>query len=173
MSGISWKEQDVLLTKLRPFERNPRKISRAAYKRLKDAIGRAGYHQWQHEPCWYAVRCKGKGHWSGDRKQTTIWNIANRNQDTETVHGTQKPVECMKRPIENNSAPGDKVYEPFSGSGTTLIACELTARQCFAMELDPLYVDMAVRRWQQFTGANAVRQRDHVTFEEAAAARAA
>ena len=59
-------------------------------------LGRGHYH-WQHEPAWYAVRDKGMGHWSGDRKQTTLWQIASRAQDTETVHGTQKPVECMRR----------------------------------------------------------------------------
>jgi len=68
-------------------------------------LSRGDYH-WQHEPCWYAVRAKGKGHWAGDRKQTTLWQIANRDQDADTVHGTQKPVECMRRPILNNSIPG-------------------------------------------------------------------
>jgi len=88
-------------------------------------LSRGDYH-WQHEPCWYAVRAKGKGHWAGDRKQTTLWQIANRNQDADTVHGTQKPVECMRWPILNNSSPGQAVYEPFMGSGTTLIAAETT-----------------------------------------------
>ncbi|GGJ44608.1 DNA-methyltransferase [Neoroseomonas lacus] len=86
-------------------------------------LGRGHYH-WQHEPAWYALR--GQGHWSGDRKQTTLWQIAGRSEDAETVHGTQKPVECMRRPIENNSSPGQAVYEPFSGSGTSLIAAEMT-----------------------------------------------
>jgi DNA modification methylase len=116
-------------------------------------MGRGHYH-WQHEPCWYAVR--GTGHWSGDRKQTTLWQIASRGQDAETTHGTQKPVECMKRPIENNSSPGQAVYEPFSGSGTTLIAAELTGRICHAVELSPAYVDVAVLRWQAFTGEEPV-----------------
>ena len=80
-------------------------------------LSRGDYH-WQHEPCWYAVREKGKGHWNGDRKQTTLWQIPSRDQDAATVHGTQKPVECMRRPMLNNSAPGQPVYEPFSGSGT-------------------------------------------------------
>ena len=102
-------------------------------------IGRGDYH-WQHEPCWYAVR--NKGHWTGDRKQTTLWTIASGGQDTETAHGTQKPVECMRRPMLNNSTAGDAVYEPFLGSGTTLIAAESTGRVCFAMELDPAYVDV-------------------------------
>ena len=115
-------------------------------------MGRGHYH-WQHEPCWYAVR--GTGHWSGDRKQATLWRIANRDQDAETTHGTQKPVECMKRPIENNSSPGQAVYEPFCGSGTTLIAAEMTGRACHAIELSPAYVDVAVLRWQAFTGEDA------------------
>ncbi|MEE3101320.1 MAG: site-specific DNA-methyltransferase, partial [Pseudomonadota bacterium] len=112
-----------------------------------------GHYHWQHEPCWYAVR--GKGHWSGDRKQTTLWRIPNRDQDAETIHGTQKPVECMRRPLLNNSSWGQAVYEPFSGSGTTLIAAETTGRACLAMELDPAYVDVAVRRWEAFTGKAA------------------
>ena len=94
-------------------------------------LGRGHYH-WQHEPCWYAVRDQATGHWVGDRKQTTLWQIASRAQDTETVHGTQKPVECMRRPMENNSSPGQAVYEPFSGSGTTLIAAETSGRVCHA-----------------------------------------
>ncbi len=115
-------------------------------------IGRGDYH-WQHEPAWYAVR-KGKtGHWAGDRKQTTIWEIPHTKSDTG--HGTQKPVECMKRPIENNSSAGQAVYEPFSGSGTTIIAAEMTGRACHAIELNPAYVDVAVQRWQSFTGAEA------------------
>jgi DNA modification methylase len=115
-------------------------------------IGRGDYH-WQHEPAWYAVR-KGKtGHWSGDRKQTTVWGIS--HLKSETGHGTQKPVECMKRPIENNSSPGQAIYEPFSGSGTTIIAAEMTGRACYAVELAPAYVDVAVQRWEAFTGEQA------------------
>jgi len=90
-------------------------------------LSRGDYH-WQHEPCWYAVKKTGKGHWAGDRKQTTLWQIANNDQDADTVHGTQKPVECMRRPMLNNSSPGQAIYEPFMGSGTTLIAAETTGR---------------------------------------------
>jgi len=132
-------------------------------------IGRGHYH-WQHEPCWYAVRKGGTGHWAGDRKQSTIWQIANMHRsqgnvdDGKTVHGTQKPVECMRRPMENNSKPGDAVYEPFSGSGTTIIAAEMTGRHCCAVELNPAYVDLAVRRWQEFTGKEAVHEASGVTF---------
>lgn len=78
------------------------------------AIGRGDYH-WQHEPCWYAVREKGKGHWCGARDQSTLWKI-DKPQKSETGHSTQKPIECMRRPIVNNSSPGQAVYEPFSGS---------------------------------------------------------
>ena len=118
-------------------------------------LSRGDYH-WQHEPCWYAVKKTGKGHWAGDRKQTTLWQIANRDQDADTVHGTQKPVECMRRPILNNSSPGQAIYEPFMGSGTTLIAAETTGRVCLGIELNPAYVDVAVQRWQRFTAQQAV-----------------
>jgi DNA modification methylase len=133
-------------------------------------IGRGDYH-WRHEPAWYAVRTKGD--WKGDRKQTTVWEIASRDQDADTVHGTQKPVECMRRPMLNNSNPGQAVYEPFLGSGTTLIAAQSSGRVCYAVELDPLYVDVAVKRWQAFTGEPATLQADGRRFDEIAAARAA
>ena len=133
-------------------------------------LSRGDYH-WQHEPCWYAVRKTAQGHWAGDRKQTTLWPIANRDQDAETVHGTQKPVECLRRPILNNASPGQAVYDPFLGSGTTIIAAETTARVAYGIELDPAYVDVAVARWQAFTGRVAVRDGDGVTFAEAQAQR--
>ncbi len=133
------------------------------------AISRGHYH-WQHEPCWYAVR-KGKtGHWVGDRSQMTLWKIP-KPQKSETGHSTQKPVECMKRPIENNSSPGQAVYEPFSGSGTTIIAGEMTGRCIHAVELNPAYVDVAVKRWQDFTGKQAVHSEHGKTFSEMKAER--
>jgi DNA modification methylase len=127
------------------------------------AIGRGDYH-WQHEPCWYAV--KGTGSWKGDRKQTTLWQI-NKPQKSESGHSTQKPVECMRRPIENNSNVGQAVYDPFLGSGTTLIAAEQTGRACYGMELHPPYVDIIVSRWQAFTGKKAVRESDGMEFDNA------
>ena len=130
-------------------------------------LSRGDYH-YQHEPCWYAVKKTGKGHWAGDRKQTTLWQIANKDQDAETVHGTQKPVECMRRPILNNSSPGQAVYEPFMGSGTTLIAAETTGRACHGIELNPAYVDVAVERWQQLTGETATLEGDGRSFDEIA-----
>lgn len=126
----------------------------------KMVFGRGDYH-WQHEPCLYAV--KGTGNWTGDRSQTTVWHIDNLNaahsqkaENSRTNHSTQKPVECMRRPIINNSSEGQCVYDPFSGSGSTLIAAETTGRACLGMELDPVYVDIIVRRWEAFTGKMAV-----------------
>jgi DNA modification methylase len=133
-------------------------------------IGRGDYH-WQHEPCWYAVR--KKGNWTGDRKQTTLWTIPSGGQDAETEHGTQKPVECMRRPLLNNSNRGQAVYDPFLGSGTTLIAAETTGRVCLAVELSPLYVDVAVRRWQAFTGTTATLLADGRAFDAIADERVA
>lgn len=134
------------------------------------ALSRGHYH-WQHEPCWYAVRKGSDSRWQGARDQTMVWHIGRDSElDPKTVHGTQKPVECMRRPIINNSEPGDEIYEPFCGSGSTVIACETTGRVCYAMELDPAYCDVIVRRWQDFTGQKAVLDGDGTTFDEAAAA---
>jgi DNA modification methylase len=132
-------------------------------------MSRGDYH-WQHEPCWYAVRKSRKGHYDGGRSQSTLWQI-DKPRRSETGHSTQKPVECMKRPIENNSRPGQTVYEPFSGSGTTIIAAEMTGRCCYAIELNPAYVDVAVKRWQDFTGQTATLDGDGRAFVEVAAER--
>ena len=132
-------------------------------------IGRGDYHP-QHEPCWYAVRKGRKGHYDGGRKQSTLWQIE-KPRKSETGHSTQKPVECMKRPIENNSSPGQAVYEPFSGSGTTIIAAEMTGRACHAIELNAAYVDVAVKRWQEFTGQVATLDGDGRSFADMATER--
>jgi len=132
-----------------------------------------GHYHWQHEPCWYAVKNGGTGRWSGDRTQTTVWPIASSGQDAETIHGTQKPVECMRRPMLNNSSTGQAVYEPFMGSGTTLIAAETSARICLGLELDPAYVDVAVTRWQQLTGETATLDGEGASFDAVARARTA
>ncbi|KKK85174.1 hypothetical protein LCGC14_2775940, partial [marine sediment metagenome] len=116
-------------------------------------IGRGHYH-WQHEPCWYAVREGKKGHWSGSRKQSTVWDI-DKPMKSETGHSTQKPVECMARPMLNNSKKGDLVYDPFMGSGTSIVAAETTDRICYGMEIDPGYCDVAVSRWEKLTGRKA------------------
>jgi DNA modification methylase len=143
--------------------------SQIIWDKTRLVIGRGDYH-WQHEPAAYCVRKGKKGHWAGDRKQTTVWQIPHRKSDSG--HGTEKPVECMKRPIENNSSAGQAVYEPFSGSGTTIIAAEMTGRVCYAIELNPAYVDVAVKRWQAFTGEKARLDGDGRSFDEMNAARA-
>jgi DNA modification methylase len=127
-------------------------------------IGRGDYH-WKHETCWYVVRKNKPSKWAGDRRQNTVWDI-NKPLKSESGHSTQKPVECMRRPIENNSEPGDAVYEPFSGSGTTIIAAELSGRRCHAIELNPAYIDVAVQRWQQVTGERATLVATGRTFDE-------
>ena len=133
-------------------------------------IGRGDYHP-KHEPCWYGVRKTKTGHWAGDRKQTTLWEIP-KPQKSETGHSTQKPVECMKRPMENNSSPGHAVYEPFSGSGTTIIAGEMSGRAVHAIELSPAYVDVGVVRWQNFTGEKAILESTGETYEDVVVRRA-
>jgi len=152
--------------------------SQIIWAKQNHVIGRGHYHP-QHEPCWYAVRKGKQGHWTGGRTQTTLWRIdnlnpvgsANERYDRKVGHGTQKPVECMRRPIVNNSNPGQAVYDPFLGSGTTMIAAEKEARICYGMEITPQYVDVAVRRWQQFTGEEATLEDNGRTFAEVAAAR--
>jgi DNA modification methylase len=125
------------------------------WAKSRQVLGRGHYHS-QEEECWYAVRKGHTGSWSGSRSQTTLWQIDN-NRSNETGHSAQKPVECMRRPIENNSSPGQAVYDPFVGSGTTLIAAEMTGRACHAIEISPHYCDVAVERWQRFTGQTATR----------------
>ena len=125
------------------------------------ALSRGDYH-WQHEPCWYAVK-KGHSHnWQGSRKECTIWEIANLNcfgknkdeSEERTAHSTQKPIECMAKPIKNNTSQREGVYDPFLGSGTTLIACEQLNRQCFGIELSPAYCDIIVNRWKNYMVKN-------------------
>lgn len=133
------------------------------WDKQRPVLSRGHYH-FQHEPCWYAVRDGATASWSGDRQQSTVWGIP-KPQKSETGHSTQKPVECMRRPIENNSKPGDAVYEPFSGSGTTIIAAEMTGRSCYAIEIAENYCDVAVERWQMFTGRKATLDGDGRSFD--------
>jgi DNA modification methylase len=131
-------------------------VTQIVWNKQNFTFGRGDYH-WKHEPCFYAVR-KGHNHnWQGDRKQTTVWDISNLNpfgrskednkDDKVEGHGTQKPLECMAIPIRNNSQPGEEVYDPFLGSGTTLIAAEQLGRKCFGIELSPYYCDIIVKRY--------------------------
>lgn len=162
------------------------------------ALSRGHYH-WRHEPAWYAVRKGRSAGWVGGRKrdtvwrceglppenaavavgileevgaESTVWEIPMTVDDGSTGHGTQKPVECMRRPMEANSQEGDWIYEPFSGSGSTIIAGEQSARRVLAMELSPAYVDVAVRRWEAFSGHEAMLLSDGRSFAEVAAQRA-
>ena len=112
------------------------------------ALSRGDYH-WQHEPCWYAVREGKPGNRTDDRTQTTLWPIPAR-EDSGHGHGTQKPTECMRRPIQNHAST--EIYEPFCGSGTTIIASEQLGRKCLAMEIDPGYVAVSIQRWADATG---------------------
>jgi DNA modification methylase len=122
------------------------------------AISRGHYH-WQHEPCWYAVRSQGSAKWCGDRSQSTVWDISNRvDQADNSNHGTQKPVECMARPIRNHGAKDDDVYDPFLGSGTTIIAAEQLSRRCYGIEISPNYCDVILARWEKLSGEKAVRE---------------
>jgi DNA modification methylase len=141
------------------------------------AMSRGAYH-WRHEPCWYTVRKGKRSNWRGDRTQSTVWEVPNLNpmggdrNEKATGHGTQKPVELMRRPIVNHTKRGDVVYDPFLGSGTTVMAAELTERLCFGIDIDPRYVDVAVLRWQDFTGERATLEGDGRTFGEIKIARA-
>ena len=142
--------------------------SQIIWAKNKMVFSRGDYH-WQHEPCWYAVR--EKGNWNGDRKQTTLWQIDNLNvakhqakENARSNHSTQKPVECMRRPILNNSKAGDVIYDPFLGSGTTVIAAETEGRACYGMELNPAYVDVIVKRWQEFTKGTAMLEGTNESF---------
>jgi len=120
--------------------------SQIVWRKSHFAMSRGHYH-WQHEPCFYAVRKGATAHWIGGRKQTTIWDIlpihAYVSEEEHTGHGTQKPLECMERPIRNHE--GD-VYDPFLGSGTTMVAAEQTGRICYGMEIEPKYVAVTLER---------------------------
>jgi len=143
-------------------------VSQIIWAKNNFAISRGDYH-WKHEPCWYAVK-KGCNHnWQGARDQSTLWEIQSTHQVSEnekTGHGTQKPIDCMRFPILNNTRENESVYDPFGGSGTTLIACEKTNRKCFMMEISPNYCDTIVNRWQKLTGKTAILEMNGLSFEE-------
>lgn len=117
-------------------------------------MGRQDYH-WKHEPCLYGWK-DGDGHiWNSDRKQTTILEFDRPTKSTE--HPTMKPVGLLEYQMRNNTKFEDLVMDLFLGSGSTLIACEKTNRICYGMELEPKYVDVIVKRWEDFTGKKAER----------------
>jgi DNA modification methylase len=110
-------------------------------------LGRADYQR-GYEPIWYGWREGASHHWCGDRDQDDVWNI-DRPSDSP-LHPTMKPLPLMERAIENSSRAGDLVLDPFLGSGSTIIAAERTGRACAGIELDPIYAEVAVRRWEHF-----------------------
>jgi len=132
----------------------------------KDALvlSRKDYHT-QYEPIWYGWRNDGPRRVElKDRKQSDLWNIA-RPRNSE-LHPTMKPIELVERAVNNSSLPGSFVLDLFGGSGSTLIACEKTGRVCRMMELDPLYVDVIVKRWQDFTGKQATHEETGRVYDE-------
>jgi len=143
--------------------------SQIIWRKSGMAVGRGHYH-WAHEACFYAVRKGANGHWSGSRKESTVWDIESPKR-SETGHGTQKPVECMARPMRNNAAPGDLVFDGFLGSGSSLVAAHLHKRVLFGCELMPAYVDVACTRFAAFTGVVPVLVETGETFEEVKARR--
>ncbi|MGH2692424.1 MAG: site-specific DNA-methyltransferase [Actinomycetota bacterium] len=117
-------------------------------------ISRGNYH-WRHEPCYYAVRNGASALWVGDRRQSTLWDDISLDPNVEGGHSTQKPTELMARAIRNHR--GD-VFDPFVGSGTTIIASEMEGRRCFAMDVSPTYCDVTRIRWESYTGEKAKRE---------------
>ena len=123
-------------------------------------LGRADYQR-QYEPILYGWPEGAQRHWCGDRDQGDVWNI--KKPQKNDLHPTMKPVELVERAIRNSSRPGNVVLDPFGGSGTTLIAAEKSGRVARLIELDPKYVDVIVRRWEDFTGKQATREADGLT----------
>ena len=118
-------------------------------------LGRADYQR-QYEPILYGWPEGAQRHWCGDRDQSDVWQI--KKPQKNDLHPTMKPVELVERALRNSSRPGDVVLDPFGGSGTTLIAAEKSGRVARVMELDPKYADVIVRRWEDFTGKEAIRE---------------
>jgi DNA modification methylase len=127
-------------------------------------FGRQDYH-WQHEPILYGWK-QGNAHkFYGERNQSTVWDF-NRPAPSDKSHPTMKPVELVEKAINNSSKAGDLVLDIFGGSGSTMIACEKTGRECRLMELDPKYCDVIVKRWQEFTGKIATHAETGRPFAE-------
>lgn len=129
------------------------------WKKNSLVLGRSPY-QWQHEPCLYGWKKKGKHQWFSDRKQTTFWEYDRPKSSKD--HPTMKPIQLMAYPIQNSSMRGTIVLDPFLGSGSTLIAADQTGRVCYGIELDEKFVDVIVKRYIEVTGDTEVTvQRNH------------
>ncbi|CBR26898.1 hypothetical protein [Streptococcus phage phi-SsUD.1] len=137
------------------------------WKKNSLVLGRSPY-QWQHEPCLFGWKQKGKHQWFSDRKQTTIWEYDRPKSSKD--HPTMKPIPLMAYPIQNSSMRGTIVLDPFLGSGSTLIAADQTGRVCYGIELDEKFVDVIVKRYIESTGNDNVtvlRDGQTLTFDEA------
>ena len=128
-------------------------------------LGRSDYQR-QYEPILYGWRQGAERYWCGDRKQGDVWFFP--KPQVNDLHPTMKPVALIERAIANSSRPGAVVLDPFAGSGSTLIACQKTGRQARLIELEPEYVDVMVRRWQDFTCREAILDGDGCTFAQVA-----
>lgn len=138
------------------------------WKKNSLVLGRSPY-QWQHEPCLYGWKQKGKHEWYSDRKQTTIWEYDRPKASKD--HPTMKPIQLMAYPIRNSSMTNGIVLDPFLGSGSTLMACDQTERICRGIELDPKFVDVEVKRYleaydQKTDDVYVLRNGQKLTFEE-------
>ncbi len=129
-------------------------------------MGRADYQR-QYEPILYGWKDGADHYWCGARDQGDVWQINKPHKND--LHPTMKPVELVERAVRNSSKTRDLVLDPFGGSGSTLIACEKLGRRARLIELDPKYVDVIVRRWQDWTGKAATRNADGVAFDAALA----
>lgn len=119
------------------------------WKKPSLVLGRSPY-QWQHEPCLYGWKKKGKHKWYAGRKETSVWEFEKPKKNAD--HPTMKPIALLAYPIKNSSMTNSLVLDPFAGSGSTLIACEQTGRICYAIELDEKYCDVIVKRYIEQVG---------------------
>lgn len=119
------------------------------WKKPSLVLGRSPY-QWQHEPCLYGWKKKGKHKWYAGRKETSVWEFEKSKKNAD--HPTMKPIALLAYPIKNSSMTNSLVLDPFAGSGSTLIACEQTGRICYAIELDEKYCDVIVKRYIEQVG---------------------
>ena len=137
------------------------------WKKNSLVLGRSPY-QWQHEPCLFGWKQKGKHQWFSDRKQTTIWEYDRPKSSKD--HPTMKPIPLMAYPIQNSSMRGTIVLDPFLGSGSTLMAADQTGRVCYGIELDEKFVDVIVKRYIESIGnenVTVLRDGQTLTFAEA------
>ena len=137
-------------------------VQQVIWDKLRFAIGRGWYH-WGHEPCWVVRKPKASVGFLGERNQSTIWRapspkmVTAGSDEAKFDHHAQKPMVLFERPIANHLRPGESLYDPFVGSGTSVIAAERLGCQAFAMDIEPRFVELTIRRWEAYTGQTAVR----------------